>query len=54
MYSKLLAFLLILVAIPVFYLDVARNYAEHVTIKRSLVAHPEFVPSSTSVSLFSG
>lgn len=54
MYSKLLSFLLILLAIGVFFYDSSLNYAKHTEMRRAFVDHPEFIPSSQSVRLTSG
>lgn len=54
MYSKLLAFLLVIVSLAVFVYSSGVNYRQHVDTKRAFVNHPEFIPASETVGLSSG
>lgn len=54
MFSKFLTFLLVIGFIGFFIYSSDKNYQQHVTIKRILVNHPEFIPTSEIVGLSSG
>lgn len=54
MFSKLFIFLLIIGSLGVFVYSSGVNYEQHREIKRSLVNHPEFIPTSEMVGLSAG
>lgn len=54
MFSKLLIFLLVIGSLLVFTYSSGVNYAQHVEVRRALVNHPEFIPTSELVGLSSG
>ena len=54
MFSKFFILLGIIVSLGVFVYTSDINYAQHVRIKRTLVDHPEFIPTSQIAKLSSG
>ncbi|NDK19904.1 hypothetical protein GW819_03610 [Candidatus Gracilibacteria bacterium] len=54
MFSKLFVFLLVIVSLAVFIYSSGINYQQHTDIKRSLVNHPEFIPTSEMANLSAG
>lgn len=54
MFSKLFIFLLVIGSLGVFVYSSGVNYQQHIDIKRSLVNHPEFIPTSEMAGLSAG
>ncbi|HBB26981.1 TPA: hypothetical protein DCZ36_00605 [Candidatus Gracilibacteria bacterium] len=54
MFSKLLAFLLVIGSGVFFIYSSGINYQQHVDINRTFVDHPEFIPTSEMVGLSAG
>ncbi len=54
MFTKFFIFLLIIVSLGVFWHDTGLNYATHTEFKQSVVDHPEFIPTYTTVKMVSG
>jgi len=54
MFSKLLLFLLVIGSLAVFTYSSGINYKQHTDIKRTLVNHPEFIPTSEMTNLSAG
>jgi len=51
MFTKLFIFLLTIVSLGVFWHDTALNYATHMEMKQSVVNHPEFIPTYSTVKM---
>lgn len=54
MFSKLFIFLLVIFSLAVFTYGSGINYKQHTDIKRALVNHPEFIPTSEMANLSAG